>query len=199
MGKAKVILLIAAITIIYFYLGSILLKSRFLSGDKDYDENEEEYDDRGYKKTTAYPGETMLDKNCGCRQVHIHSYELTRQLSDLFQVPKTPEVQSICSPHASMRGGGQKVISYSFYGSLQSAYFKGIKENLAGVQLFYPGYVMRLYYDRAEAVKQPREFEKLCEIFCTQPDFDLCDVRSIGEKLLVLHKLQRHRLNLDKR
>ena len=89
--------------------------------------------------------------------------------------------RSLCSQRATDRGKGQKIISYSFYGSLNSAYFNGILENLAGVQLLYPEYIMRLYYDREKAMEEPEKFETLCDMFCYESNFDLCDVNNLGD------------------
>ena len=89
--------------------------------------------------------------------------------------------RSTCSQHATDRGPEQKVISYSFYGPLTSAYFNGIFENLAGVRMYYPDYVMRLYLDRRKASSADQEnYQKLCQLFCREPNFDLCDVNEIG-------------------
>ena len=89
--------------------------------------------------------------------------------------------RSLCSQRASERGRGQKIISYSFYGSLKSAYYNGIIENLAGVQLLYPEYIMRLYYDAKKAKEDDTgKFKELCDLYCTEPNFDLCDVNDIG-------------------
>lgn len=120
-----------------------------------------------YRPTSKTPPLTdpSLDPDCHCR-------ELTGT---------TVETQSLCSLFSSLRGHGQKVISYSFYGSLKSAYFKGIRENFNGIKSYYPGYIMRLYYDRKKAMEDnPTEFSKLCDMFCSEPNFDLCDVNSIG-------------------
>lgn len=105
------------------------------------------------------------DPDCQCREVAGKNSTL---------------LKSVCSQRATDRGPGQKVISYSFYGPLKSAYFNGIKENLAGMQLLYPGFIMRLYYDRSKAQDDPK-FSDLCDLFCTQEDFDLCDVTAIGK------------------
>ena len=66
--------------------------------------------------------------------------------------------RSTCSQSATDRGLKQKVISYSFYGPLTSAYFNGIFENLAGVKMYYPGYVMRLYLNRLKAIADNQGF-----------------------------------------
>ena len=94
--------------------------------------------------------------------------------------------RSLCSQRATDRGKSQKIISYSFYGSLNSAYFNGILENLAGVQLLYPEYIMRLYYDREKAMEEPEKFETLCDMFCYESNFDLCDVNNLGDLIFFL-------------
>ena len=93
--------------------------------------------------------------------------------------------RSLCSQRATDRGKSQKIISYSFYGSLNSAYFNGILENLAGVSLLYPEYIMRLYYDREKAMEDPEKFETLCDMFCYESNFDLCDVNSLGDSFQI--------------
>ena len=85
--------------------------------------------------------------------------------------------ETTCSHDAFRRGDGQMVIGFSFYGSTNSTkhkrkgliaffaitrivnnpisnralltlgYFDGILENLELLQVYYPGWVMRLYYD----------------------------------------------------
>ena len=96
------------------------------------------------------------------------------------------EKRSTCSQHATDRGPEQKVISYSFYGPLTSAYFNGIFENLAGVRMYYPEYVMRLYLDRSKAMSDNIEnYQKLCQLFCRETNFDLCDVNEIGNFMYI--------------
>ncbi len=58
-----------------------------------------------------------------------------------------------CSSDAFLRGSGQKVVGFSFYGDLNSdkmkikGYFEGIVGNLELMRTFYPGWTMRLYFD----------------------------------------------------
>ena len=47
----------------------------------------------------------------------------------------------------------------------------------------YPEYIMRLYYDREKAMEDPEKFETLCDMFCYESNFDLCDVNSLGDSL----------------
>jgi hypothetical protein len=121
----------------------------------------------------------VLDPDCGCRKV--------RNVRNVTEIPLN--ARSTCSQRATDRGKGQKVISYSFYGPLDSAYFNGIVENLAGIQLLYSDYVMRLYYNRINVAQKENNNndnsttkfqEALCELYCNQPNFDICDVTNIG-------------------
>ena len=46
--------------------------------------------------------------------------------------------------------------------------------------MLYPEYVMRLYYNKEKAQKDEEGFKELCDLFCNEPNFDLCDVTNIG-------------------
>ena len=47
--------------------------------------------------------------------------------------------------------------------------------------MYYPDYVMRLYLDRSKAMSDNIEnYQKLCQLFCRETNFDLCDVNEIG-------------------
>ena len=86
---------------------------------------------------------------------------------------------SACSDAADFRGPGQRVISYSFYGSVDRDYFTGIRRNMEDVLDLYPGYVMRLYTDIGPGQKGHAE---LCQLFCqTASILDVCYVRQLGE------------------
>jgi hypothetical protein len=96
---------------------------------------------------------------------------------NIKQKPQT--LHSTCSDHATYRGPGQKVLSYAIYGSFDSGYFRGILENLKAMRQHYPGYVMRLYHNKK--VENFKDFEKLCDLFCNNPDLDLCNTHNIGK------------------
>ena len=55
--------------------------------------------------------------------------------------------KTTCSPRAYLRGKGQKIIGFSYYGDSRSAhhqkkkYFEGIQNNLKLLQKFYPGII----------------------------------------------------------
>ena len=72
----------------------------------------------------------------------------------LFQFTEMVDFKATtCSLRAFKRGMGQKIVAYSFFGGLQSEhakfrkYFKGIKDNMKLMKLFYPNHVMRVYVD----------------------------------------------------
>lgn len=79
-----------------------------------------------------------------------------------------------------MRGHHQKVVSFSFYGNKSSpshllqGFFQGIKENLRLLSVYYPNWVMRLYYD--VDMEDPL-MKDLCTIACEYDSLDLCYVR----------------------
>ena len=109
-----------------------------------------------------------FDQDCYCRKVTPFA--------------ETPiQNRSTCSQYATDRGPGQKVISFSFYGKLKSAYFNGIAGNLALIPLFYPDYIMRLYLD-INALKTEDDYKDLCKLYCSDPNLDLCDVGKIGKQ-----------------
>jgi len=97
-----------------------------------------------------------------------------------------------------LRGPGQKIIGYSFYGDIEAAhedkkdYFLGIYENLKLMPKLYPGWIMRVYVDLDE--KDPI-MEDLCELACSNERLDLCKV-SIKKNGPCLFRKQK-KLNLS--
>ena len=47
---------------------------------------------------------------------------------------------------------------------------------------------MRLYYNKEKAQKDEEGFKELCDLFCNEPNFDLCDVTNIGNIFSLFHK-----------
>ena len=86
-------------------------------------------------------------KHCDCQR---HLSEVKKNPSNLILNYTT------CGSDAFYRGPHQKIISFSFYGDVNSGYskmkgfFKGIVGNLKLIPRFYPGWIMRLYYDLDE-------------------------------------------------
>ncbi|XP_076046063.1 uncharacterized protein LOC143028183 isoform X2 [Oratosquilla oratoria] len=99
---------------------------------------------------------------------------------------------STCSDFATQRGGGQKVVSYSYYNpkpflDKKSLNFKRYLEPMytktKNFSELYPGWVMRLYHNISD--DDPSGTAYLCQIFCSNPMVDLCHV----ERLPVLGNL----------
>jgi len=90
--------------------------------------------------------------------------------------------ETTCSSDAYLRGVGQKVVSYSFYGDIHTSeskkkgYFEGIAGNLELMSTYYPGWVMRVYYDLDDNDPITQE---LCDLACKSSILDLCYVRSL--------------------
>ena len=61
--------------------------------------------------------------------------------------------------------------------SSQRKYFLGIKENLDLMRKLYPGWTMRVYYQVNEY--QADVMKKLCELACSEPELDICDINTI--------------------
>ena len=74
------------------------------------------------------------------------------------------EAQSLCSGRSEARGRGQRVVSFSFWGELETGYFRGIRDNLALMEELYPGWVMRLYVSSQRLGDEARR--TLCDIQC---------------------------------
>ena len=55
-----------------------------------------------------------------------------------------PGAISACSSQATARGGGQKVVAYTFFGSIYEEYFEGAEMVVESVAKMYPGWTMRL-------------------------------------------------------
>ena len=92
------------------------------------------------------------------------------------------ESTSTCSHQSIARGPHQKVVAFSFYGNPNSTqvqerrYFKGIKANLNLIPKYYPGWVLRLYYDLP---KDHFLMTELCDLACHDSNIDLCYVQNI--------------------
>ena len=51
---------------------------------------------------------------------------------------------------------------------------QGIQGNLELMKRFYPGWVMRLYYETRDELSE--DFSQLCSLACSDPWLDLCNV-----------------------
>jgi len=90
--------------------------------------------------------------------------------------------KTTCSMDAFRRGGGQKIVGFSFYGDINSniekvkGYFEGIGENLKLMPMHYPGWIMRLYFDLDR--KDP-VLHELCKLACNDSNLDICDAENL--------------------
>ena len=80
------------------------------------------------------------------------------------------------------RGKGQKVVGFSFYGDIHSdhakakGYFEGIVGNLKLMPKYYPGWIMRVYYDMDAAHPVLKD---LCNLACNNELLDICYVAQL--------------------
>jgi len=115
------------------------------------------------------------------KQVNIDRCNCSRHLPS--PAGKTIDFSSTtCSQHSWARGRGQKVVGFSYYGDSHSVqhkskgYLQGIKDNLKALPKFYPGWVMRLYYDLPPS---DPILEQLCSLACSDQNLDLCYIRDL--------------------
>ena len=91
----------------------------------------------------------------------------------MIQKPHPNHTASKCGESASARGPGQQIFSYVAYGPLGEKYANGINGNAELMEELFPGYVLRVYHDTQN---DSASMSKLCEIFCQDPNIDLCSV-----------------------
>ena len=109
-------------------------------------------------------------EECGCDRLILAHPEKLWRVND-----------STCSSASYWRGAGQKIISFSFYGSPNSTkgkerkYFQGIEDNLRLLPRHYPGWTIRVYYDLEQ---EDPVLTSLCELTCANPNIDICHVRN---------------------
>lgn len=108
---------------------------------------------------------STVDPNCSCTKI-------TSSKSGLEL-----EIKSACNIYSDHRGLHQKVVSYSFFGSKESSFYKGIAVNAELVAKMYPGWIMRTYHnigpDDIEGTKY------LCSLSCRNPHLDLCYIKDL--------------------
>jgi len=111
---------------------------------------------------------------CRCDSENIDISKLDSKEAALYN-------KTTCSPRAYSRGNGQKIIGFSYYGDSRSAhhkskkYFEGIQNNLNLLPKFYPGWIIRLYYDLDQ---DDPILPKLCGLSC-ETNLDLCDTKRL--------------------
>ncbi|XP_063845785.1 uncharacterized protein LOC135091770 [Scylla paramamosain] len=92
----------------------------------------------------------------------------------LLQHIKDSLGESACSDIATLRGAGQKVVSYSVGGLKSADYVFGAQQLVPRVAEMYPGWIMRLYTD---ASTDP--YTWVCPFVCTNPHLDVCDAAQL--------------------
>ena len=94
--------------------------------------------------------------------------------------------RSYCNEYTDYLGSGQNVISYSYYTpARQSAtfdthwfrYLTFLDSLLQRMTEIYPGWRMRIYHNVTQGQRDQADY--LCNLTCTYPHLDLCDVRTI--------------------
>lgn len=122
---------------------------------------------------TLESGDFVELEHCGCK----------RRLKNTQENP--PDLtfnQTTCSDAAFKRGPHQKIVGFSFYGDINTdyskkkGYFEGIVGNLELMNQFYPGWIMRLYYDLD---KTDPVFKDLCKLSCENDILDICDAKKL--------------------
>ena len=65
---------------------------------------------------------------------------------------------------------------FSIFFSKKKGYFEGIVGNLELIPKYYPGWIMRLYYDLD---KNDPVLKDLCELACQDNNLDICDAKHL--------------------
>ena len=110
-----------------------------------------------------------LNSKCSCRDKPVYIYEYNKDYEnttcDLYNVLR--------------RGYGQKVVSYSLYGT-NELYYKELKYLTELVRKFYPTWIIRIYYDKTINSSVVCEYECLKDIK-TGEYVDIIDFCRINE------------------
>ncbi|GAB6026020.1 hypothetical protein CHUAL_011983 [Chamberlinius hualienensis] len=90
---------------------------------------------------------------------------------------------STCDDYSSLRGPGQKVVSFSFYGRKinQNDFFKGIYTNVERINVVYPGWITRVYH--SVDTEDENALNLLCKLWCNFPTLDFCQVGKLPQPL----------------
>ncbi|KAK4329466.1 hypothetical protein Pmani_000223 [Petrolisthes manimaculis] len=104
---------------------------------------------------------------CGCTR--------TQQLATCPPQDTKHTDQSTCGSTATLRGPGQKVVSYVVFGKFPSPYYMGLEKLVYEVPKFYPGWSMRVYLNWAE----DKHRDLVCALACNNSHLDICDVQNL--------------------
>jgi len=101
--------------------------------------------------------------------------------SEMLLNPK-PHKGNVCSQRSFARADKQKVVSFSFWGEMNTGYFQGIIGNLDLMDILYPGWIMRLYVSNSKLDED--SMITLCRIQCNMTigkKFDICSVDALAK------------------
>lgn len=90
-----------------------------------------------------------------------------------------------CGPESSMRGKGQKVISFVLYGHQQvnERYSSLIRNISSTAENLYPGWVVRIIYKIFDIRAAAGVDENLCDAYCQFNNIDLCSMSDLIDRL----------------
>ncbi|CAB4067181.1 unnamed protein product [Lepeophtheirus salmonis] len=93
-------------------------------------------------------------EGCNCSRTYSGSYYDWLSGKSHYNQIITLYRETTCSETAWRRGNGQQVMAYSFYinpGAISTErslhYIQGIEANIISLKQYFPGWIMRLYYD----------------------------------------------------
>ena len=96
-----------------------------------------------------------------------------------------PLSSTSCSSIAWARGSGQRVVAFSFYGTVDSdrhkqrSYYEGVEHNLAALTTHYgQGWTMRLYHNLEPENSLLNDLRQLVSSY---PNLDICSVPELPE------------------
>ncbi|XP_068229203.1 uncharacterized protein [Palaemon carinicauda] len=97
--------------------------------------------------------------------------------SDILEWIKLVYGESTCNDLATIRGPGQKVISYSIYGGFPNEYYNGFEHIVPQISKAYPGWNLRFYFrlDMQNIINR----NWLCDLACKYPHLDLCHIERL--------------------
>ncbi|XP_047493352.1 uncharacterized protein LOC125041958 [Penaeus chinensis] len=97
--------------------------------------------------------------------------------------------KSTCSDFATLRGPGQKVVSYSYYffeGACNAErdqhftiYLSQMRGTVSSIKKHYPGWLVRIYHN--VTLDDKKSSEELCRLYCDHDNVDLCHVHNLPE------------------
>jgi len=120
--------------------------------------------------------------NCG-KEVPIGAdVNVTETLND-------PDLFKWCSDESTIRGAGQKIVTYALYGNVHNVsvfkrYFSLLRNISLTVEKDYPGWVIRLYHNIKDEPGPSKEAHNLlCDVYCRFNHLDLCSVPLLADRI----------------